>query len=274
MSSTVETPATPANYKVTLPRVVKSEWIKLRTLRSTYWTLIIAVALMVGLGVLFCWGVAATFDANTPEQQEAIRPQLVGLPTGGMLLAQLAMGVLGVLTFSGEYPNQMIRATFAAVPKRLPVLWAKLIAFGIAAFLSMFIATLAAFLIGQAILSTKDLGVSLGSPGSWQAVLGTAVYLTGIGLMGVGLGAILRRTPAAISALVGLVLILPIMLNILPFDWTKQLIKYLPDQAGQSFMSSSTSSDALSMWTGVAVFCAYIVVFAVGAALLLKRRDA
>jgi hypothetical protein len=256
---------------VSFPRVLRSEWIKLRSLRSTLFTFLAAVVLMVGLGSLFSWG----FESHLAER----RDELAGFdPTRhslrGLFLAQLAIGVLGVLDVTGEYATGMIRASLMAVPKRTPLLAAKALVFSAVAFVLMAIACIAAFLSGQRILATHQLGVGLGDPHVLRAVLGTAAYLTGVGLLGVAFGSILRSTAGAIATLVGLVLVLPILGAILPSQWSSHVTPYLPSSAGQAISNVKPDPSSMAPGTGFALFTAYVVGALVLAALLLRQRDA
>ena len=173
---------------------------------------------------------------------------------------------------AGEYSTGMIRSTLAAVPQRLPVLWGKAIVFGGVTLVSMLVAALAAFFGGQAILGTQ--GVSLFDTGVLRAVVGAAVYLTGVGLLGLALGALLRGTAAAIGALFGGMLVVPGLFPLLPSSWNDTVGPYLPSHAGESFMSVTPSAGMLGPWAGLAVFAGYIVAALAAAAILLKRRDA
>src|SRR5450432_1787515 len=133
---------------VTQLRAIKSEWIKLRSLRSTFWSFLTASAFIIGLGLLF-----SSVEAHNMGNANFVRgfdPTQVSLR--GAYLAQLAIGVLGVMAVTGEYSTGMIRATMSAVPRRLPVLWAKLAVFAAAVFVAMLVSSLIAFEIGQAAL--------------------------------------------------------------------------------------------------------------------------
>jgi ABC-2 type transport system permease protein len=140
--------------------------------------------------------------------------------------------VLGVLLITGEYATGMIRTSIAAVPRRLPVLWGKAIAFALTTLALCVPATFAAFLLGQSILSAEQLDTTLGHPGAARAVLGSALYLTAVGLLGLGLGALLRNTAGAISALFGVLFGLQIVAGFLPDTWSDEIYKYLPTPAG------------------------------------------
>ena len=274
MTALVSWPTRPDGYRqqVTLARVVRSEWTKLRSLRSTVYSLLAAVVFVVGLAVLVPSVIVAHWPPPNPQDAIGFDPTTRSL--AGVFLAQLAIGTLGVLLMTGEYATGMIRATFAAVPTRLPVLWAKGLVFGAVTLALMVPSVLAAFVIGQSILAGKSLDTSLGSPGVTRAVLGAALYLALVGILGLGLGALVRTTAAGISTLFGLLFVLPIIVRFLPSSWSVPIGKYLPGNAGQSITQVRLDPTALAPWTGFAVFCAYVAVVLVVAAIALKRRDA
>lgn len=256
--------------RVTFPRVVHMEWIKLRSLRSTTLTLAITVALLIGFGLLFS---SVVGSGEGPDQEDFSDPTSITL--GGVMLAALAIAVLGVLMSAGEYATGTIRATLAAVPSRLPVLWGKVVVFAAVSFVLMLVAALGAFLAGQSVLSSRDMDTAaLSDPGVFRAVVGAAVYMTGAGLIGLAVGALLRNTAGAITLVVGALFVVPGLIQLLPSSWNDAIGPNLPSNAANSVMSVQTASNSLSPGTGLAVFAVYIVVLLAGAAVLLKRRDA
>jgi ABC-2 type transport system permease protein len=256
---------TTATIKVTQTRVMTSEWIKLRSLRSTVITLIATFAIVVGPGVLFCIFQPASAPVGDPT----------GLSLRGFYLAQLTIGVLGVLLVTGEYSTGMIRATMCSVPRRLPVLWAKLSAFALVAFAISAAAAFIGFLGGQAALSAHHLaGASLSDPAVLRAVFGAGLYLTAVGLMGMALGFVIRNAAGAMSVLLGLLIILPVVAQALPLSWFPHVYPYLPSQAGQAIMQVHRAGLSLAPWTGLCLFAAYTTVLIALGALLLRRRDA
>jgi len=262
-------PTTPQLFSATL----RSEWIKLRSVRSTMWSLLVTLILTIGLGALFSAARVARAGHLDPGDLRAFDPTNFSL--NGLFLAQLAIGVLGVLVISSEYATGQIRATLGATPQRLVVLAAKVLVFMAVVFVVGLVASVSAFFIGQGILSAKFHQATLGQAGVLRAIIGGAAYLAVIGALGVGLGTMLRRTAGAIAALVGLLLILPILVNFLPSPWSQDISKYLPLQAGQNiFRAAPASSGDLSTWVGFVVFCAYAVAALICGALLLNRRDA
>ncbi|GCB49073.1 ABC transporter permease [Streptomyces sp. NL15-2K] len=263
-------PRSAGRQRVTFPRVVHMEWIKLRSLRSTTLTLAITVALLIGFGLLFS---SLVGSGEGPDQEDFSDPTSITL--GGVMLAALAIAVLGVLMSAGEYATGTIRATLAAVPSRLPVLWGKVVVFAAVSFVLMFVAALAAFLLGQSVLSSRDMDTAaLSDPGVFRAVVGAAVYLTGAGLIGLAVGALLRNTAGAITLVVGALFVVPGLIQLLPSSWNDAIGPNLPSNAANSVMSVQTAGDSLSPGSGLAVFAVYIVVLLAGAAVVLKRRDA
>jgi hypothetical protein len=182
--------------------------------------------------------------------------------------------VLGVLVITGEYATGMIRATLAAVPRRLPVLWAKAIVFALVVFVVGGVASLLAFEGGQAMLSSAGIHVGPGSPGAAGAVLGGALYLTVVGSLGVGLGFLIRNTAGAITTLFGLLLILPAIANALPSSVYNDVFRYLPMIAGSQVMSTVKDRSLLTPWEGIGVFSLYAIAAIAAGAVVLQRRDA
>ena len=256
--------------RVTQFRVIKSEWIKFWSLRSTTVTLIASVVLFVGIGLLAAQ-ISGDGSAAGPNGNRSSNP--IDISLAGVNFAQLVLGTLGVLLMSGEYSTGMIRSTLAAVPRRLPVLWAKTAVFTAVVFPLMLVAGLAAFLGGQAIIG--DGGASLGDSGALRAIVGSAAYVTGAGLLGLALGALLRSTPAAISTFFGVMFLLEGVVQLLvPSSWRDTVGPYLPSQAGSAIGATAEQSGNLAPWAGLAVFLAYLVVLGGAAAYRLKRADA
>jgi ABC-type transport system involved in multi-copper enzyme maturation permease subunit len=267
-------PATGTNspakdLRVTQWRVLNSEWTKLRSLRSTVFTLLTAFALMIGLGAMFAAisaGAAAGFDPGTT----AISTSLTGT-----FFAQLAIGVLGVLLITGEYSTGMIRASLTVVPRRLPVLWGKLAVFAGAVFVTMLVASVISFLVGQALLSEKHMQATLSNPGAVRAVVGAALYLTVAGVTALALGALLRNTAAAITTFVAVFFVIPPLSNLLPTSLTDHFVQYLPSNAGAVLLDGTYGvANAMAPWPGFAVMCGYALLLVGCAAWRLRRADA
>jgi ABC-type transport system involved in multi-copper enzyme maturation permease subunit len=257
---------------VTQSRVIVSEWIKLRSLRSTWFSLAAAVIVSIGLGTLFSYLRGRDF-AQHAGPMDTLDATQVSLR--GVYLAQLAVGVLGVLLITGEYATGMIRASLSAVPQRRPLLLGKIVVFGAFTFVLTTLMCLVAFLAGQAALSHYELGVSLTTSGAVRAVLGGGFFLTVIGLIGLGFGFALRSTGGAIASLFGLVLVAPLLAQALPNSWQDHVDKYLPLNCLDAVIATThVDSRTLSPGSGFAVLAAYAVVVLTAGYLVLRRRDA
>jgi ABC-type transport system involved in multi-copper enzyme maturation permease subunit len=255
--------------RVTQPRVVLSEWTKFRSLRSTAYTLLSAVVLMIGLGALFT-AIAAGQPGGLDPGQSAVSTSLTGT-----FFAQLAVGVLGVLLISGEYSTGMIRSSLTVVPRRLPMLWGKIAVFAGVVFVTMLIASFAAFFVGQALLSGQQLDASLSDPGALRAVVGAALYVTVAGMTALALGALLRNTAAAITTFVAVFFVIPPLTLLLPASLTDHFVQYLPSSIGSVLIGgTSAGTHSLAPWTGFGVLCGYAAVLIGFAAWRLRRADA
>ncbi len=257
--------------KVTQWRVITSEWTKFRSLRSSLITLLVGVVLTVGLGALICGVVAAQWDSARPGEHASFHA--VDTSLTGVGIAQLALGVLGVLLLSGEYATGMIRASLTAVPKRLTLFWAKLAVFaGVVGAVSV-AASFAAFFAGQSFLSSKHVNVSITSPDALRMVAGAGIYMTLIGIIGMALAGLLRNTAAGISTLVAMIFVIPPIMYLLPSSVADRIGPYLPSNAGQAFWTHQTGVH-LSAPAGFAVLCAWAAVAVAAAAFRMKRADA
>jgi len=272
----VTAPARTAPSPATSARVLRSEWIKIRSLRSTWLTAAAILLVIVAFGVLSA--MAAGGDISGPNGGG---PPLAGrggpLTTvlAGANLAVLVVAVLGSVVGAREFASGMIRATFAAVPRRLPVLWGKLVTFVAVVLPTVVVGLLVAFFAGMAVLGNAGAdSLSWSDDGVARAVLGHAYYIVGLGLIGLSLGVLLRSTAAAIGTTLGAVLFLPALATaLLPSDWSA-VLKYLPSNAGGAFTTLNPTGDVLTSWQGVAVFTGWVALAVVGATIALVRRDA
>jgi ABC-type transport system involved in multi-copper enzyme maturation permease subunit len=265
-------PADPV-LKVTQARVVVSEFTKFRTVRSTVWTLLVSVVLIIGISALFSAVTASQYHTFDAADRATFNP--VSISLSGMMFAVVAIGVLGVLMISGEYSTGMIRSSLTAVPRRLPVLWGKLAVFAGVIFSISLVASLISFFLGQALLNGHHLGVSVAAPGAVRSIIGAALYVTVAGMIGVALGALFRNTAAGIATFAGVFFVIPPLTGLLPASISDHLSQYLPSYAGDALWGGARSvTNALSPWTGFAVLCGYAVVVIAAAALRLRRVDA
>lgn len=248
--------------------VLRSEWTKLRSLRSSQLCAALVVVLMFGLAIVM----GARWAHQSGPMPDKFDPINVGL--SGVYLAMIVVGAVGVLTISSEYATGMIRATFAAVPQRLPVLAAKATVLAAVTLVGGELVTLTSFLLCQAFLARKHAGVSLTDPHVLPAVLGAGLFLAAVALLGVGLGAAIRHTAGAISAFFGIVFALPAVVDLLPTNWRNDIIEYLPLNAASQILETEHKQGALAPWTGLGVFCLYVVAALIAGAAVVTSRDA
>lgn len=272
MTITQERPASTAlatqPRPVTFGRVTASQWSSFRSLRSSWAVLGGAVLGMVAIALLVAYQTRTLSPTLQPDD-------LVPSATmQGYYLGQLLIGALGVLFVTGEYGTGMIRSTFAAVPRRVPVLLAKMAVFTAVTAVAMVTASLVAFLSSQALLSHYRTGYSLADPGVLRVVLGTGVYLTLIGLLGGAIGWLVRSTPGALVTFFAVILVIPVLIGGVLGSFGRDLVQWLPRDAGASFIESLRHTPSLSPWVGLAVVVGWVVLASGLAAVQLWRRDA
>jgi ABC-type transport system involved in multi-copper enzyme maturation permease subunit len=274
MNSATVTLVRPRNAlatRVTQRRVALSEWTKLRSLRSTWYTLLITAVATIGFGVIASAATASRWSSMSAADKATFDPVSTSLL--GVDFGVLAIGVLGVLLITGEYSTGMVRSTFAAVPTRLPVLWAKVGVFALVGFAVALPSTLIAFFVGQSFLSSQHIQIAFSHSGVPVAVVGSAVYLMLVGLFGIGLGAILRNTAAGIATLAAVMFVIPPLVGILPSSLANAIDPYLPNNAGAAIMDLTAHAHTLSPWAGLAVFAGYCAAALAAGAVVLMRRD-
>ena len=214
---------------------MRSEFTKIRSVRSTYWTLIALVVVTIGIGALASWGVA--HHGQHGPDFDATRQSLAGL-----LLGQLVIAVLGALTVTSEYSTGMVRTSLTAMPRRGVVFAAKALVFALVAFVTSLVTCFGSFFLGQALMSSAHINTSLGQPHVLRAVIGGALFLTACGMLAFGLGMILRHTAGAITAAVGLLFVLAILVNFLPQSWQNDINKWIPLNAGEQVWRTSAAA--------------------------------
>jgi hypothetical protein len=240
-------------------------------LRSTLYTLGATAVLTIGIAILTGAITSSRWSSMSAASKASFDPLQTGL--AGVDFGLFGIGVLGVLMITGEYTTGMIRSTFAAVPKRLPVLWAKVGVYAGVALAVAGVSTVVGFFASQAFLSSHHIQIAFSHSGVPGAVLGSALYLTLAGLFGLGLGAILRNTAAGISAFAGIMFVLPQLVGLLPASTANAIHPYLPSEAGGAIMRIGHHAHTLSPWVGLAVFAGYATLAIAVAAVLLVRRD-
>ena len=276
MSSAIESVSLPRlaeRGRLTQARVALSEWTKFVSLRSTRWSLGVGILLTIALPIVFA-AVTASHWAHTSAADRAERHPL-DIALAGVNAAQLAIAVLGVLVITGEYSTGMIRSSFIAVPKRLPVLWAKVGVFAAVSFILTLPAVVIAFFASQKILARHHiLQISFGDPGVARSVLGGALYVTLVGIFALGIGSIVRNTAGGIATFAGIFFVIPPLLSILPTSWNDAISQYLPSNAGAQLFSLHHAAHSLSPTAGGLLMLGYSALAVAVAAVLLVRRDA
>ncbi len=274
-ATTADSVPAPVARPVSFGCLMHSEWTKIRSVRSTVWSLVLLVVITWGFTMLFVGLGAARWDQTNPGD----RAQIVADPTNvilgsGVLLGQLAMCVLGVMVIASEYSTGMIRASLLAVPKRLPMLAAKAMVFGRLVLVIGVVVSFGSFFVGQPLL-TDIAPVSLSDPGVLRAVVGGGLYLAMVGLFALAIGAIVRHTAAGITGVIGFVLVLAPLTQLLPGSFGDHVHAYLPSEAGHLIAQAKQApNDLLTPWQGYGVFALWTAALLVVAAILLKRRDA
>lgn len=274
---------------------VKSEFTKIRSVRSTYWTLLALVVACVGIGALFSWGQTQRlqrFEQGTTFRGTKVPPgfvqhiasqihsQAASISLFGLLIGQLIIIVLGAIAITSEYSTGMIRTSLAVMPRRVTMFAAKGVVFGAVALGTGLVTSFLAFFTGQAILAGQHVSTTLGQPDVLRTVIGGGLFLAVCGLLSFGLGAMLRHTAGAIAAGIGLMFVLWILSQFLPgppSGWFGQedIDKWIPFNAGSSIWENQANGlHPFSPWIGFAVFCAYAAAAIIGGLVVFLRRDA
>jgi ABC-2 type transport system permease protein len=269
-------PSGSAGRRAGFVNLMRAEWTKIRSVRSTVWTLAAFIVVTIGITALLTWLTESHWTGPRAGDRDAsILADPVGFIMGaGVGLGQLAICVLGALVITSEYSTGVIRASLLAVPRRIPVLAAKAAVFAVLVLVVTEIVAFCSFFIGSAILHAH-VAVSLSDSGVARAVAGAGLYLTVLGLFALSIGTLIRHTAGAISAVIGIVLVLPILSGLLPGNWGAHINAYLPEQAGTLITHThEVSGDLLSPWQGFGVLCLWAALLFAAGAFLLQRRDA
>jgi ABC-2 type transport system permease protein len=266
-------PSRPAGFG----HLLAAEWTKIRSVRSTVWTLILFVVITIGLSALLSFLITSSWTgphAASRDAQVTLDP--VGFILGaGLNLGQLTICVLGVLVISTEYSTGVIRASLLAVPRRLPMLAAKGVVLAALLFVVAEVVCFCSFFLGSAILHSR-VPVSLSDNNVTRAVVGAGLALTVLGVFSMAIGGLIRHTAGAITTSIGIVFVLPILSGLLPSSWGAHVNGYLPEQAASVVAQAHAPAggNVLSAWEGFGVFCLWTAVLLVACAILLRRRDA
>lgn len=267
-----------AAHHVGFGHLLLSEWTKIRSVRSTVWTLTLFIVLTVGLTAGLSALIVSSWNGPraAPRDARIVLDPVSFILGAGIGLGQLTICVLGALVMTTEYSTGVIRASLLAVPRRIPMLAAKATVFAALLIVIAEIVAFGSYFVGSTLLHDK-VSVALSDPGVTRAVVGAGLYLTVLGLFAMAIGGLIRHTAGAITTVIGVVFVLPIITGLLPSDWwwAAHLNAYLPVQAGSLiYATRPTSGQLLTAWQGFGVLCIWAALLLAAASLLLKRRDA
>lgn len=284
-----------AGIRLSFPRLVRSEWIKLRSIRSTVWCFALLFLLNIGFPLLVASVGSFGGTQNPHISGDAAGAIAVQVITLGVNFTSLIVGVLGVLIISGEYATGMIRGTFTADPGRLGAVFAKALVLATTAFVVSAVSTWVAALVVHPILSGKGVDFDLGDGKVFLPLLGSSVYVTLVALLAFGVGMLVRTTAGGIAITLGVLLVAPIILGIVgrlvDASWPADINTFLPSNAGGqlfaftssasgtaegggSGVANSASDVTLNGWGGLGVMAAEVAAVGIAALALIKRRDA
>jgi ABC-2 type transport system permease protein len=257
---------------------LRSEFTKIRSVRSTYWTLFAMIVITIGISALLSWGRIQDYASQPAFVQAHMAPRIRSRATEfsmfGLILGQLVIAVLGALTITSEYSTGMIRTSLTVMPRRGTVYAAKAVVFTLVALVAGLLTSFGSYFLGQAIFATHHLNSSLGQPGVLRAVVGGGLFLAVCGLLSYGIGALFRSTAGAITASVALLFVLFVLSGFLPSSWADHVDKWIPFNAGGAIWENLSGVKMFSPWVGFGVFCAYAAIAVVAGGILFRTRDA
>jgi ABC-2 type transport system permease protein len=258
--------------RTSLPHVIRSEWTKIWSVRSTFWTLLILIVATIGISVLASWGQSSNLSHMDPSDRATLDVTYQSM--AGLSLGQLAIAVLGVLIVTTEYSTGGIKTTLTAVPNRLRVLLAKGIVFGVIALIVGVITTFGAFYASMPFWADHGLAAHIGDPGVLRAVIGGGLYVFASGMFGFALGSVIRHTAGAITAAIALLLVVPPLTGLLPGKWGDKVTEYFTSNAGSRVTAVVPVHDQASPWIGYLAITIWWVVPLIVGAWLMRTRDA
>jgi ABC-type transport system involved in multi-copper enzyme maturation permease subunit len=265
----------PASGRAGLSGTIRSEFTKIRSVRSTWWTLLVLVVISVGIGAAISAGVAANWSHTSASDRATFDATQISV-AGLFFLGQLVIVVFGALVLTAEYSTGMIRTSLTAMPRRVTLFAAKAIVFALVALVVTIVTAFVAFFLGQAILTSTHESATLSQPNVLRAVIGGALYVTLCGLFAFAAGAIFRHTAATITSVIGLLFVIPILAHLLPSNWYDDIARWLPSSTGDaiSVVVGSGPDHLFSPWGQFAVFAVYTAVLLVVGGILFRKRDA
>jgi ABC-type transport system involved in multi-copper enzyme maturation permease subunit len=265
----------PASGRAGLSGTIRSEFTKIRSVRSTWWTLLVLVVISVGIGAAISAGVAANWSHTSASDRATFDATQISV-AGLFFLGQLVIVVFGALVLTAEYSTGMIRTSLTAMPRRVTLFAAKAIVFALVALVVTIVTAFVAFFLGQAILTSTHESATLSQPNVLRAVIGGALYVTLCGLFAFAAGAIFRHTAATITSIIGLLFVIPILAHLLPSNWYDDIARWLPSSTGDaiSVVVGPRPEHLFSPWGQFAVFAVYTAVLLVVGGILFRKRDA
>jgi ABC-2 type transport system permease protein len=261
------------SYRLT--DAVRMEWLKFRSLRSMRWSTVVYVVAVIGIGIAILSYYPSHWAHETAANKAQFDPTSDGF--AGMTLGQLAVGIMGVVVMTSEYSSGAIRSTLAAIPDRRLLLTAKALVLGGSALVVGLLTCLVAFAVNQYLVlgSLPSVHATLTQAAPVRAILLMGAYTALIGLLGVGIGAIVRHSAGGIAALVGVVFVLPLIGAFLPSSIQYSVGRYLPMAIAENSLSVvKPVAHAMAPWTGFVLVCGYAAVVLAAASWVLARRDA
>lgn len=257
---------------------LRSEFTKICSVRSTYQTLLVLLAVSVGIGAAISTVSASGWSTTPPADRTPLDATQLSI-AGLLILGQLVIVVPGALVLTAEYSTGMIRTSLIAMPRRIVLYAAKAVAFAAVALVVSLATAFTAFYLGQSLLASTHQSATLAGPGVLRAVIGSALYITLCGLFAFAAAAIIRNTAATITAMIGLLFVLPVLVNLLPSSWGNDLVRWLPSSAGRAISATvweagPQNSHLFSPWGQFTVFAVYTAVLLVVGGILFRKRDA
>ena len=263
-----------ANGRANLAGVIRSEITKVRSVRSTYWTMIVLLVITIGIGALVSWLTGSHWSQASASDKAGFDPASRALV--GLYFGQFVIVVLGSMTITAEYSTGMIRTSLTAMPRRGVFYLAKALVFTVVALIIGEVASFVAFFLGQALLGTAPVPISttLGAPHVLRAVIGGGLFVAACGLFAFGIGTLVRHTAAAISIAIGVLFVVPIIVNFLPSSWNNDILRFLPSEGGTAIWRTTQAAHEWPAWGEFSVFLGYTALVLIAGYILFRRRDA
>jgi len=264
----------PARGRASLAGTIRSEFTKMRSVRSTYWTMIVLFVLTIGIGALVSWLTGSHWNQASLSQKASFDPTSNALV--GLFFGQFVIVVLGAMTITAEYSTGMIRTSLTAMPRRGVFYLAKALVFTVVGLVVGEVASFVAFFLGQALLGTAPVHISttLGGPHVLRAVVGGGLFIAACGLFAYGIGTLVRHTAAAISIAIGVLLVVPIIVNFLPSSWNNDVLRFLPSEGAGAIWRTTQAAHEWPAWGEFSVFLAYTAALLIAGYILFRKRDA